>query len=431
MKILSFITAFLIVVGSCRAQNSEKLIKETEVERIIKTLSADDMLGRAAFTEGAEKAASFIDSEFKQIGLQPLTGERGFRQTFYKTLISTGKSQVSVNGENIDASKVLVLTDKPALTWTENSPIDIIELKHGEDFFKRYREITEGNKSTLVFVDQTFALQFKQLKEHFAKGHAVDETNESAATVFILGAQKGKTVIIDFENQIEKKSLFNVAGILPGKSKEIEFVIFSGHYDHLGIVDPAEGDSIANGADDDASGITAVISLAKYFKKLNNNKRTLIFVAFTAEESGGYGSKYFSSKLNPDHVIAMFNIEMIGKESKFGTNSAFITGFEKSNFGRILQRNLKGTKFTFHPDPYPEQNLFYRSDNATLAALGVPAHTISTDRIDRDKFYHTVNDEFETLNTANITATIKAIALSSRSIIAGKDSPKRIPKLKD
>jgi Zn-dependent M28 family amino/carboxypeptidase len=120
---------------------------------------------------------------------------------------------------------------------------------------------------------------------------------------------------------------------------------------------------------------------------------------------------------------------MIGKESKFGKNNAFITGYERSDFGEILQRNLEGTDFKFYPDPYPSQNLFYRSDNATLAALGVPAHTISTDQIDIDKFYHTVNDELETLDVSNITATIKAIALSSRSIVSGKDAPKRIPKL--
>jgi Zn-dependent M28 family amino/carboxypeptidase len=197
----------------------------------------------------------------------------------------------------------------------------------------------------------------------------------------------------------------------------------------LGIVKPTEGDSIANGADDDASGTTAVISLAKYFKKLNNNERTLIFVAFTAEEIGGFGSKYFSEQLNPDQVVAMFNIEMIGKESKFGKNNAFVTGYERSDFGEILQKNLEGTDFKFYPDPYPQQNLFYRSDNATLAALGVPAHTISTDQIDTDKLYHTVNDEVESLDVKNITATIKAIALSSRSIVGGKDAPKRIPKL--
>ena len=132
--------------------------------------------------------------------------------------------------------------------------------------------------------------------------------------------------------------------------------------------------------------------------------------------------------MNPDAVVAMFNIEMIGKESKFGRNAAFITGYEKSDFGKILQSNLTGTDFTFHPDPYPSQRLFYRSDNATLARLGVPAHTISTDQIDIDKLYHSVNDEFESLAMDNIVQTIKAIALSARGIVAGTETPQRIKK---
>ena len=78
-----------------------------------------------------------------------------------------------------------------------------------------------------------------------------------------------------------------------------------------------------------------------------------------------------------------------------------VKGFEKSDFGQILQKNLIGTPFQFQPDPYPHQNLFYRSDNATLARLSVPAHSISTDEIDIDKFYHTVNDEVETLDINN------------------------------
>ncbi|HEY0771676.1 MAG TPA: M28 family peptidase, partial [Sphingobacteriaceae bacterium] len=135
-----------------------------------------------------------------------------------------------------------------------------------------------------------------------------------------------------------------------------------------------------------------------------------------------------SERLNPDQVVAMFNIEMIGKDSKFGPNTAFITGYDRSDFGSILQQNLEGSAFKFYPDPYPEQDLFYRSDNATLAALGVPAHTISTDQIDNDKLYHTVDDEFESLNMENIYATIQAIALSSRSIVSGTDTPRRIPR---
>jgi len=238
-----------------------------------------------------------------------------------------------------------------------------------------------------------------------------------------------KSLTVNYEVSSKELPLFNIAGIIPGKTKPNEYVVFSGHYDHLGIIKPVKGDSIANGADDDASGTTAVISLARYYKKLNNNARTLVFVAFTAEEIGEYGSQYFAKTVDPDKVTAMFNIEMIGKASKFGENSAFITGFERSDFGKILQRNLEGTAFKFYPDPYPAEDLFYRSDNASLAKVGVPAHTISTDQIDIDKLYHTVGDEFSTLDVGNITSTIRAIALSSRTIVAGTDTPTRVAKL--
>ena len=146
-------------------------------------------------------------------------------------------------------------------------------------------------------------------------------------------------------------------------------MIFSAHYDHLGVGHPNEkGDSIYNGANDDASGTTAVLTLADYFAKKRSNERTIVFAAFTAEEIGEYGSQYFSGQFDPKTVVAMFNIEMIGTESKWGTNSAFITGFERSDMGTILQKNLSGSSFAFYPDPYPNQQLFYRSDNATDSA---------------------------------------------------------------
>jgi Zn-dependent M28 family amino/carboxypeptidase len=122
----------------------------------------------------------------------------------------------------------------------------------------------------------------------------------------------------------------------------------------------------------------------------------------------------------------MFNIEMIGTESKWGKNSAYITGYEKTNMGEILQKNLQGTAFSFHPDPYTDQNLFYRSDNATLARLGVPAHTISTSKMDNEPNYHQLSDEVKTLDMENMAAVIEAIATSSRSIISGIDTPSRV-----
>ena len=126
----------------------------------------------------------------------------------------------------------------------------------------------------------------------------------------------------------------------------------------------------------------------------------------------------------------MFNIEMIGTESKLGTKSAYITGYEKSDFGKILQKNLADSKFHFEPDPYPEQQLFYRSDNAKLAELGVPAHTISTSKMDAEPNYHKQSDEIGTLDLNNMEEIIKSIAISSKTIVSGKHTPTRVEKEK-
>ena len=213
--------------------------------------------------------------------------------------------------------------------------------------------------------------------------------------------------------------------MLEGKRKN-EIVVFSAHYDHLGVRSGAEADSIANGANDDASGTTAVIELAKYFASMGKPERTIYFVAFTAEESGGYGSRHFSEQVNPDEIVAMFNIEMIGKPAVEGPNTAWITGFDRSDFGTILQEAVEGTVFSFYADPYPDQNLFYRSDNATLARLGVPAHSISTTPIDVDPDYHQVSDEVSTLDLEHLTNTIKAIAAGAVTIVSGEKTPTRI-----
>jgi Zn-dependent M28 family amino/carboxypeptidase len=236
------------------------------------------------------------------------------------------------------------------------------------------------------------------------------------------------TFELNISQEISKQPLANVVGVIPGKSKPNEYVIFSGHYDHIGInsKNMENNDSIYNGANDDAAGTTAVIMLSKYYKELNDNERTLIFATFTAEEVGGFGAQYFSQQFNPNQVVAMFNIEMIGTESKWGKNSAYITGYEKTDMGAILQKNLSGTGFNFYPDPYPDQNLFYRSDNATLARLGVPAHTISTSKMDSEPNYHKASDEIGTLDMNNMTAIIRAIAMSAKGIVDGKDTPTRV-----
>lgn len=430
MKKTIIALALLAATTYSFGQDVNKLISQDEVAQVIKTLSADDMQGRATFTPGIEKAAQYIESQYKQAGLVPLTGNKDFRQNFAMTRITAVKTLVSINGKQISQDSVFANTSAAALNWSNNSDVQVVKLSADKNFRTEYMSYIKSGKKLLILVDPQFTSIFQSLKGRSAKGSVTKNTNDEQALVFVLGNHDDiKSFDVSYTGKSEKLPLFNIVGMIPGKTKPGESVIFGGHYDHLGIIKPVKGDSIANGADDDASGTTAVITLAKYYKKLNNNARTLIFVAFTAEEIGEYGSQHFATTVDPDKVVAMFNIEMIGKASKFGENSAFITGFERSDFGTILQKNLEGTVFKFYPDPYPEQNLFYRSDNASLAAVGVPAHTISTDQIDIDKLYHTVGDEFSTLDVANITSTIRAIALSSRGIVSGKDTPKRVPKL--
>ena len=428
-RISVFIIAFFLVSCASKKQN---LLVDSDVSRIISALSADDMEGRSAFTNGMNKAASFIEAEFKKIGLQPLTGESGFRQQFKMHMLKPVSSEIRLSNKAIEPEDFFIISTTLDVSLTNLSDVDVLTIDKGQSVFKQYQAILQRVKPVLVFVNEAHIDAFKRLRDRSLQQKLIDPTDDQKTTaVFILGNEVPKTFSVNFKNQITDVPLYNIAGVIPGKTKAKEIVVFSAHYDHLGFIDPVAGDSIANGADDDASGVTAVISLAKYYKKLGTNERTLVFVAFTAEELGGFGSQYFSSKVSPDAIVAMFNIEMIGKDSKFGKNSAFITGYEKSNFGKILQKNLEGSEFKFYPDPYPEQNLFYRSDNATLAALGVPAHTISTDQIDKDKFYHTVDDELNTLDVQNIIATVRAIALSSRSIVAGTDTPTRLELLKN
>ena len=224
----------------------------------------------------------------------------------------------------------------------------------------------------------------------------------------------------------EELDLFNIIGLLEGTSLKEEFVVISAHYDHLGQIEGGKGDLVFNGANDNATGVAAMIMLAEYFKKAKINKRSILFVAFTAEEMGLIGSNYFGQTISAESIIAGVNIEMIGKESPFGPKTAWLTGFDRSTFGKIIQKNLSSSEYKLYPDPYKDFRLFFRSDNASLARLGVPAHTFSTSPMDKDLDYHQLSDEVETLDVKIITETIKAISVGIKSIVSGDDTPSRV-----
>jgi hypothetical protein len=419
VKRCPYFILLLLVKQTAFSQSIDKIINAKEVERIEKTLSADDLRGRRVFSPEIDKAADFIAAEFKKAGLQPGSGA-SFLQDF--SMLRTTPVSVSgtMNGKPLTEKTVAVLSAKEELSINQSSGFKQIVVKANDVLTAILMKIRGEGGNYLLMVDTVQRAMFERVKRSSMFSPKGD-------IVMVLSGEEAGEYSIRYKQSVSGRPLKNVVGILPGKSKKEEYVIFSGHYDHLGVGKVnAAGDSIFNGANDDAAGTTAVIMLANYFAKQKKNERTLVFVAFTGEESGGFGSQYFSQNINPDQVMAMFNIEMIGTESKWGTNSAFITGYEKTDMGKILEKNLEGTNFKFNPDPYPDQQLFYRSDNATLAMQGVPAHTISTSKMDSEQFYHTQEDEIETLDMNNMAAIIRAIAISSTSIVAGKDTPTRV-----
>lgn len=419
---MSFTFVCLIAYLHTGAQPLDRWIREAPVRKTLTQLAADDMQGRRPGTAGIDKAAAYIARSFGKARLQPLPGATdGYWQRFETLSAVVLDISIVINGKRLPAADLLAFPAQESLEWDDEGA-ETVYLDRQSNAVQMLLAWLQSDKNLLVVADTSHRKALSRMRnmrmQRMGKG----------SVIVVMVAEQVCQYKVQGSARINRNRYANIVGMIPGRSRSAEKVLFSAHYDHLGIGKAVGQDSIYNGANDDASGTTAVIQLARFFGRMPAPERTLIFAAFTAEESGGYGSRYFSSQLNPDSVVAMFNIEMIGTESKWGPNSAFITGYERSDFGSLLQASLQGSGFVFHPDPYPAQNLFYRSDNATLAALGVPAHTVSTSKMDSEKYYHTVDDEVETLDISNMTRIIRAIALSSQGIVSGQQTPKRIPK---
>jgi hypothetical protein len=424
--LLSIFTFFLISAFTFTNCQKPAVIDEADVTRIITTLAADDMEGRMIFTPGIEKASKFIQGEFQKIGLEYLDGLDSYDQQFDMYSIGLESIAATINGKAVAPENLAVIANNEGFSWTNLDGVNIIIVSAEDNFQQKFNELRGATGNNLVLINSAQQAMFSRYKGFLNRGSRVMKLEPGNSTVMLLtDLTTINSAEIEVKNAVKAESLSNVTGKISGKRAN-EIILFSGHYDHLGVRG-TEGDTIYNGANDDASGVTAMITLAKYFKESGlSPERTIVFVAFTAEESGGFGSRYFSEQMNSDNIMAMFNIEMIGKGAKEGPNTAWITGFEKSTLGELLQQAVAGTEYTFYADPYPTQNLFYRSDNATLARLGVPAHTISTTQIDIDKDYHQASDEVSTLDMAHMTNTIRAIAKAADKMISGEQTPTRV-----
>lgn len=218
----------------------------------------------------------------------------------------------------------------------------------------------------------------------------------------------------------------NVGGLLAGSDPVLadQIVVVSAHFDHVGIRPPrsgtpaeAEGDSIYNGADDDASGVVAVLETARSMVQGEPPARTVLFLLVTGEEMGLLGTRwYLAHPAFPlEQTVADLNVELLGRPGPDygGRGMGWLTGYERSTMGQLFTE----AGLPIKPDPFPDRGLFYGSDNIAFAMEGIVAHTLSSSDLHED--YHTPDDEVDRIDFGSMTQVVEALMRAVRILADG------------
>jgi Zn-dependent M28 family amino/carboxypeptidase len=199
----------------------------------------------------------------------------------------------------------------------------------------------------------------------------------------------GITIDASFRNTVAHMQSQNVVGVIPGRDAKMknEYVLFSAHWDHLGIGPAVNGDSIYNGAADNASGVADVLAIARAAAEGPKPKRSLLFVFVTAEESGLLGSEWFGQHPTVPRRQIVAALNMDGGNVVGRTRDLTVLGDTKSSLGPTLAAMIKPLGMRISPDEHPERGAFYRSDHFSFAKVGIPSVSIGEglDYVDHPK----------------------------------------------
>lgn len=410
-----------LLAGTLRGQIRNDTIDEAETKRLLTWLAADERKGRVNYTVEQNQAAAFIADYFRQCGLQPFSAEQGYVHAF-ATEERSVPNPVQVhdllwNGKRLFSDQYFC-----------NNPLPMDR----EDVLSEYTLVRMDSPETIdslethISPDKPLLLWWS--RERSLEGLDIDTLRALAMLnpqpVLMVADPRPPTSVRLLGNRDYIGSvLHNVVAVLPGRSRKKEAVIFSAHYDHIERDERNGLRGLYNGANDNASGVTAVLQLARYYAMRGPQERTLMFICFAGEELGLLGSSILAEKISASKVAAMVNIEMIGQHQSVGKNAFFVTGQEKSNLKHILSENLGGTGFRVLPDPGYGDRLFERSDNLPFFNKGIVAHSLMCSD-DSDPCYHRPCDDAKRVDIGNMTRVIRAIARGMESTVQGLDTPR-------
>jgi aminopeptidase YwaD len=474
-KKIWIIGALLISSLHVLAQDEAELVKNTIKKSTIKGhiyfLASDELAGRETGTPGIDVAARYISTTFQRYGVSPVEGasEGYFQEVPLVQNIAPEVYALQVGGESV-ASENLIRVEGSDV----NNEPDYVFLKYGteEDF---ENDDVDGKVAVVLagqegnqdyrFVYQASAKKSRLAKEAGAIG-IVELHTENPDNWKTFKSFMGKGSSLGFESKDAEDSFFklwvndadkkwleklekrkmpklnitigktmqlsvpskNVVGMVEGTDPELkdEYIIYSAHYDHLGIGKPnAEGDSIYNGARDNAVGVVTVMSAAESIAK-NPTKRSALFILFTAEEKGLLGSRYYvENPLIPlDQMVYCFNSDNGGYND---TSLTTIIGLERTTAGKHIKKASEAFGLKAIDDPAGEQGLFDRSDNVNFARKGIPAPTFSLGFTAFDaeigKYYHQQSDNPESIDYDYMEKFFRAFVLSARLIANDEETP--------
>jgi hypothetical protein len=414
----------ILIVGLCiffnsYSQSQPDTINERSVKDILTFLASDKLRGRVNYSKEQWDAADFIAKKFETYGLLPFPGFQYYFQPFApRTNEVLFKNNLRWNGRKMSHQSYLDFSSSLNTRKTGLTNYRVIRTDSLTDssLVQHWRDTT----NVLIWIK---------------KNSAASDTLSSSSLIVPFSSPRNKILVVVAPDEpasvqlIPNKNfsdevLYNVVGILPGRSRTTEAIIFAAHYDHIDSDPSGNRAGIFNGANDNASGTTAVLELAKYFSMRNDNERTIIFCLFAGEELGLLGSERFATLVTPENIKAVINIEMIGKTNATAKERFFITGSRFSDLERIINKNLEGEKVQSTLRKSDPANLFQRSDNYPFYQKGIVAHSIMCSD-DNDPCYHQTCDTSEGIDFTNMTSIIEAIAKACRTLVRGEDTPKR------
>ena len=473
----NFLALFVLTgcLASCSSKSESYQFQVADLEPNLITLSSDEFMGRMPFTEGEQLTTSFLESKFKEMGLEPGNGDSYFQEvpmvsiiTYPEQSIAFKGAQGSVVGEGLKdfviwtqrTDSVVRIQDAevvfagfgivaPEYGWDDYKNLDVkgkivvVMINDpgfgSEDstFFKgntmtyygrwtyKYEEavrqgalgclivhntipagygfnnIQNSWKASKLYLDdrgqEKYKLGFegwitlpfaKQLFEKMGKNES--ELLQNARKADFQGVSTGMTLSTSLAVKPTYNVTKNVIAKVTGKTAPEEVIIYTAHWDHIGIGKPDEtGDSIYNGALDNASGTSALLALAKAFKTDEQPDRTVVFLSVTAEEQGLWGSAYYAKNPIYPKEKTVANINMDGVNPYGKMKDVSVIGVGQSEMEDLLDEELKKLGRYAAPEPNPVVGYYFRSDHFNFAKIGIPALYIGTgiDHVEKGKEY--------------------------------------------